>query len=61
MNRFCVCTITLLVSVNSYATDVLRGVIRDANTKEELVGATVVVKGNAQKGAIPGLDGSFIL
>ncbi|MGL4328184.1 MAG: carboxypeptidase-like regulatory domain-containing protein, partial [Tannerellaceae bacterium] len=61
MNRFCVCAITLLVSVNSYATDVLRGVIRDANTKEELIGATVVVKGSEQKGAVTGLDGSFLL
>lgn len=39
----------------------IKGIVRDAHTGEEIIGASVVVKGEPAKGAITGLDGSFRL
>ena len=50
----------LLASVNAQAWD-LKGKIRDAQTGEEIIGASVVVKEEPTKGAVTGLDGSFNL
>lgn len=49
------------LALGSLVAQSLRGTIRDAHTKEELIGATVVIKGGAQRGAITGFDGSFML
>lgn len=40
---------------------VVRGVVRDSKTGEALVGATIYVKGQAQKGTTSGFDGTFVL
>lgn len=50
-----------LLSLNGFATDLLKGVIRDSKTKEELIGATVIVKEIDGKAGITGLDGSFLI
>ena len=50
----------LLASVNAQAWD-LKGKIRDAQTGEEIIGASVVVKEEPTQGAVTGLDGSFNL
>lgn len=39
----------------------MRGIIKDANTGEEIIGASVLVKGQPGRGAVTGLDGSFRL
>ncbi|MEG1586243.1 MAG: TonB-dependent receptor [Bacteroidales bacterium] len=49
---------TLLPAFSSYT---IRGVIKDGQTKEELIGATISIKDESGKGTITGLDGSFIL
>lgn len=38
----------------------IKGIIKDARTGEEIIGATIVVKGEPTRGAVTGLDGSFI-
>lgn len=50
----------LLASVNAHAWD-LKGKIKDAQTGEEIIGASVMVKEDPTRGAVTGLDGSFNL
>lgn len=50
-----------LFAFNAYAGDVLKGIIKDSQTKEELIGATIQVKELNGHGVITGLDGSFVL
>ena len=46
-----------LLSIHLDAT--VKGIVKDADTGEELIGATLVWKGNPTKGRVSGLDGSF--
>lgn len=50
----------LLASIHAQAWD-LKGRIKDAQTGEEIIGASVLVKEEPGKGAVTGLDGSFNL
>ncbi len=50
----------LLIAVTSFAQGVIQGVVKDANTDETLIGATVVVEGTTF-GVTTNLDGSFLL
>jgi outer membrane receptor protein involved in Fe transport len=53
--------ILLFIScINSYA-GIIQGVVKDAKSGEALVGATIYLKGESQKGTTSGLDGSFII
>ncbi|MDR2384384.1 MAG: TonB-dependent receptor [Tannerella sp.] len=49
----------LLWGVNMLAATPLRGVVKDSETGEELIGATILVKDDPERGAITGLDGGF--
>lgn len=40
---------------------VIKGKIKDAQTGEEIIGASVIVKEDPGKGTVTGLDGSFNL
>ena len=53
------CTL-FLTSSNLYAGDI-KGKIKDAQTGEEIIGASVIVKEDPSKGTVTGLDGSFNL
>lgn len=53
------CTL-FLASSNLYAGDI-KGKIKDAQTGEEIIGASVIVKEDPSKGTVTGLDGSFNL
>ena len=55
-----IAVILLLVSFSAQAR-IIRGKITDAQTGEEIIGASVVVKEEPGKGAVTGLDGSFNL
>jgi len=50
----------MLMAVTSFAQGVIQGVVKDANTDETLIGATVVVEGTTF-GVTTNLDGSFLL
>lgn len=52
--------IGLFASMNVHAENV-KGKIRDAQTGEEIIGASVYVKEDPVKGAVTGLDGSFTI
>jgi hypothetical protein len=52
-------SLILLVSTSLTFAGTLKGVVKDKNTQEPLVGATVLIK-NSKLGASAGLDGSFI-
>lgn len=39
----------------------IRGLVKDAKTGEEIIGATIIVKENYISGAVSGLDGTFVL
>jgi outer membrane cobalamin receptor len=60
MQRFLIVCIAGLFSLPVTAQSV-KGIIKDAKTGEELVGATVYLKENPKVGASAGLDGSFTL
>ena len=55
-----VLVLVLFVSVAANAR-IVRGVIKDAQTGEEIIGASVVVKEEPSKGVVSGLNGSFNL
>ncbi len=55
-----VLVIVLFVSIAANAR-IVRGVIKDAKTGEEIIGASVVVKEEPSKGTVSGLNGSFNL
>ncbi len=50
----------MLIAVTSFAQGVVQGVVKDANTDETLIGATVLVEGTTF-GVTTNLDGSFLL
>ncbi|MDR0748926.1 MAG: TonB-dependent receptor [Tannerellaceae bacterium] len=49
----------LLLEANMLMAMPVRGIVKDSETGEELVGATVFVKDNPGRGVVTGLDGSF--
>ena len=51
----CLCG-TLTVSART-----IKGTIKDAQTGEEIIGASVIVKEEPTRGVVTGLDGSFSL
>jgi len=56
---FCI-FLLFAVSIGSYA-GVIKGVVKDSQSGEALVGATIYIKGQSQNNSSSGLDGSFIL
>lgn len=61
MGKSIICFILLFVScISSYA-GIIQGVVKDSKSGEALVGATIYLKGELQKGTTSGLDGSFML
>jgi TonB-dependent receptor len=50
-----------LLSAGASKAALIRGVVKDAETGEELVGATVALKGEPARGAVSGLNGSFAI
>lgn len=61
MRKFLLISI-LFFSLSGYVSAaIISGVVKDAATSEEIIGATVVIKGNELKGAITDIDGSFII
>lgn len=50
----------LLISFELHASSV-KGIIRDVDNKEEIIGATIQLKNQLSKGTASGLDGSFVL
>jgi len=61
MEKRIICFILLFIScLNSYA-GIIQGVVKDSKSGEALVGATIHLKGESQKGTTSGLDGSFML
>lgn len=50
---------TLSLSFISAQNGVLKGVVRDANTDEPLIGASVVIKGTGSRGDASDFDGNF--
>ncbi|MGL4292963.1 MAG: carboxypeptidase-like regulatory domain-containing protein, partial [Bacteroidales bacterium] len=51
----------ITLTIQTFASTTIRGVVKDRQTKEELIGATVAIKDIHGKGTVTGLDGSFIL
>lgn len=60
MREFCLIIISLLFISNVEARP-LKGTIRDLQSREELIGASIVVKDSKVLGTATGLDGSFRL
>ncbi len=52
--------VAMMFAITTFAQGVIQGVVKDANTDETLVGATVMVKGTTI-GVTTNLDGSFLL
>ena len=60
MKRF-YCIILFAVFFLSAYAGIIQGVVKDSKSGEALVGATIYLKGESQKGTTSGLDGSFML
>ena len=53
--------ILLFINCIGVSAGVIQGVVKDSKSGEALVGATIYLKGESQKGTTSGLDGSFTL
>lgn len=61
MKRLLMIAVWMIISILGYTQNgVIKGTITDANTKETLIGATVVLQGTI-KGAISDFDGNFLI
>lgn len=60
MKRLFLVIVVILVSAAMYAFNV-SGVVKDSQTKEEIIGATIRVKENQKIGTTSNIDGSFQL
>ena len=61
MKRICIITTAILTSALAADAMAIKGLVVDAVTGEELIGATVYVSEDPSGGAVTGLDGSFVL
>lgn len=61
MMKRIVLVLLFAVSVLNISARMVRGFVRDAHTGEDLIGATIMVKGHPESSAVTGLDGSFNL
>lgn len=53
--------IFLIASCGALSAQTIKGVIKDAQNGEEIIGATVVLKDQSNRGTASGLDGSFLM
>ncbi|MDR0575399.1 MAG: TonB-dependent receptor [Tannerella sp.] len=51
--------IVLLFPVHLLSAKFVKGIVKDSETGEELIGATIIVKEEPTRGVVSGLDGSF--
>ena len=61
MKSWLIISAFLLTATVSLSARDVKGKIKDAKTGEEIIGASVIVKEEPEKGAVSGLDGSFRL
>ena len=61
MQKITLLLIVLFFSANSFARTVVRGIVKDGNTGEPIIGASIYVKEQQSEGTTSGLDGSFEL
>ena len=59
--RFILFTIFFLLTTQFITGRAIKGVIKDVETGEELIGATLIWKEYPAKGTVTGLDGSFAI
>ena len=59
MKKVFLLTAAVLLQTTSLWAEVLRGKVVDASSGEDIIGATVIIKGTPDNWAITGLDGSF--
>ena len=60
MKSSLVLSLLLLATANINARDI-KGKVKDAQTGEEIIGASILIKEEPGKGAVSGMDGSFNL
>ena len=58
MKSSLVLSLLLLATANINARDI-KGKVKDAQTGEEIIGASILIKEEPGKGAVSGMDGSF--
>lgn len=61
MSRRFLIIAVLLFCTHSVFGSQIKGIVKDAKTGEEIIGATIVMKDDYSKGSVTGLDGSFVL
>lgn len=61
MQKITLLLIVLFFSANSFARTVVRGIVKDGNTGEPIIGASIYVKEQQSERTTSGLDGSFEL
>lgn len=61
MKHFQIVLLFITISFQTFASHTIRGIVKDRQTKEELIGATIAIKDINGKGTVTGFDGSFVL
>lgn len=51
----------IFIPLGIQATTIIKGIVRDAETQEEIIGASIQLKNIPSKGITSGLDGTFVL
>lgn len=61
MKPFIVTFAFVILSITEAGASVYKGIVKDAKTGEELIGATIFIKEYPNIGSTTGLDGSFTI
>lgn len=59
--KFKLLSVLLFSSLFAHSVTPIKGIVVDAQTKEEIIGATILIQGLPSKGAVSGMDGSFVI
>jgi hypothetical protein len=59
--KYSILIIIFIFCFRAVSAEFVRGIIINSQTKEEIIGASVVIKGKPNKGTQSGLDGSFFV
>lgn len=59
MNKLSFTFLLLISTIGIASAQTIRGIVRDSQNGEEIIGATIYLKSHTSKGILSGLDGSF--
>ncbi len=61
MKKTIVALFLVFMTIGHISAQIIKGIVKDAENGEEIIGASIFLKSNTAKGTISGLDGSFVI